>query len=340
MHVVPESMKRPTKERLPSEKFFKWYNKGVTAIQLACFLYAISALTGSAGKTFETDMWGFRALKLNLVLATKTANCTLNTTINIGAYRHIPYQNSAKNLVYDLAQLAYVSKVLVVMMAATVFISAINRLLFDLNVHKFQQYDFILRKDLLTLVDIAAHIITLVQAADADGKSSSLRDYFTHCEITSENSLPYVSPYAEVYFAMSLGLFSHVAAMTLLIYNGHRKDLPLRVIPVPDLKALRAASAELEGMELHAAGDSAEDRAPTSQEPAAHSAVAGSREVLIQQRTPRRRRSHHHSSDHPYDNGPVHSQQEPLGGSSAYPVRTQTETNRGAVSGRGNAPEL
>jgi hypothetical protein len=220
-------------------------------VQLGCFLFAVSSLSVSADKTFENDMWGYRVPKLDVVLEAKTFNHTYVVSADFGNSRDIPWEINGNTVVYLLAQLAYTSKFVIVVAAIAVFLGAINRVLFDLNIFRLQQHYLIIRKDLLTCLDCLVLILGLILLAEADRLSAPLRDFFEDAGLSNENTIPYVAPYVELYFAFTIGLASHVVTAFLHLYNAQRKDLPVVALVVPDVKFAKAQlAAETEELEL------------------------------------------------------------------------------------------
>ena len=241
MHVVPEALKRPNKQRLGSEKMLKWLNKIVLAIQLGCVLYAIASLSVANDKTFTNDIWGTSKLKLNLVVEVRTSNCTWNNTMTYGPFKNIPDQVGPENLLWRLSQLAYSTKTMIGVACFGLFVGIVNRILFDLNMHKFQHMDFIIRKDILTAIEVFTSIFVIIAATGVDSLSNVLKDYFQFCGITSDNTLPFNAPYGELYFGESLGLFSYVICAILHVYNGQRSDL---LPPQPSVEPSEVASID------------------------------------------------------------------------------------------------
>jgi len=211
MHIQPEELKRPMKDRTSVEKAFKWINKIITAIQLGCLLLAIANVTISTGKTIDSDMWGInQGISIKGTITNKLVNCTLSRSSTIGASTGVSFVMSTANVYIYLAQLMYDLKAMISVTALCIFLGAINKLLFDLNTFKFTYGEITFRKDLISTVDVLSHILGIVLVAGVANSASDLKAYFEACGVVGQNSLPYTPPFPEIYVALSFGLAGHL----------------------------------------------------------------------------------------------------------------------------------
>lgn len=228
MHILPEALKRPSDDRLESERAFKWVNRLLIFLQLGCILYAISVTNIAAQKTFDSSIWESRQLRLDVVVQGKTVNCTEPITASLGAFTDISVNMSKYNFLYFLAEFTYSVKFVIIINCVVVCAGAFNKVLFDLNIFKFQHVYLVIRKDLLTSLEVMMLVTNLVGLTGIDADAGRLRTYLEACGVENQNTLPYAAPYAELYVSVIATLVFHGVCALLHVYNSRRDDLQPR----------------------------------------------------------------------------------------------------------------
>ena len=248
MHLLGEDQKRGRKNRSPPERIFKWVNSLVMTVQLACFLITVAQVSIASSKTFSTDFFFPSEFGLKIALSTKTENCTVPITED-SFYSDIPVALSSYNRDYRLARLAYRVRRVIAFSGVMLAMSGFNRLLYDLNIYAFKYHYLVLRKGVVTLLEIMFIIITLVSCIAPQHDAKILRDYFKNCGVVNRNYLPHTIPFVALYISIGVTLTAHGVSFLILLINGTKKG------PKPTSAAAPALSAERELSEANPPGE-------------------------------------------------------------------------------------
>lgn len=223
MHLVGDDQRRHRKDRTSAEKFFKRANTFIVAIQLACFLIAISQISIAANKTFKGSMFFPRKFELERILDNKTGNCSLTIVDTYFSMRNVNVTVHTNNRGYFFARLAYGLRTVIGVNAATIVVGGANKLIMDLNKYEFHYHQLVIHKEVLTTIEIVLLCYNLYVLADTEMWASILRAFLDHCGVEADTSVPYVVPVFALYFAVSFALFCHVLTFVIHVVNATKK---------------------------------------------------------------------------------------------------------------------
>ncbi|KAJ9464085.1 hypothetical protein DIPPA_13268 [Diplonema papillatum] len=216
----------PAGLRLKSEKYFKTVNLILGIGSLACVLIAAGEL--ERGPDTMTNFWGVGSTtvfkeKLRLTLD----NCVLATNVDIGSY-DVRY-NMTVNTALPLAALsATVIKRAILISAAAVVLSLVNKILFNYNVHQLRFYSFVVSKAYLMLLEFLFTIWALADLVSSQGLAQELTDYLDFCSGNSDTPAHVFTapPFIPLYVAFSVLLLGHCVTAGILLSHSARRVPP------------------------------------------------------------------------------------------------------------------
>lgn len=221
MFVVGEDQKRPDKGRTKSETAFKYLNNCVLLVQLATFLTVATLCTIAAGKTFEdTNFWfGGQQLKLAETIDAKTINCTGNVSVAYGGWNAYDQVISRDDFLYRLAYFTGQMRFTLICNGIALGIGAFNKVLMEMNIMEFRYKSLIIRKEIVTTVEIMILCLCIFLQSQVELDASVLRDYWKDCGLTAETALPFQPPLIALYLGLIWTLIVHVLSWIMLGYH-------------------------------------------------------------------------------------------------------------------------
>jgi hypothetical protein len=230
MHILPYKQRRSLKHRSSGEQALKWVNIVVAGVQLACFIIVITQINSGARLTFDNDMWNDDPIALTVSLQAKLSNCSSTQTIELSGFTGIPATFSEDNFFYYMAYMMREIKFAVVVNAFATVLGWVNKVLFNLNFYETRHKHIILRKDILTTLEIMFLVFGILATNDASGWAGYLTEHLKHCGLVEKSYLPYVPPLVAFFVCQSITLAMHVLCMAAHVYNAYNEKIALAPI--------------------------------------------------------------------------------------------------------------
>jgi hypothetical protein len=220
MHLVGDDQRRPRKERTTAERMFKRINSVILALQFTCLLIAMATAFIAGGNTFSGDMWFGTEYGLELVLQTKTENCSYATRDERWGYLSTPMAITSANQGLFFVTLASSVRSEMITAFLAFIVGAINKLIYDLNVFEKDIKRMTLHKECLSVIELVFLGMTINSNSGLETKAAPLRPYLKHCGITNERSLPFHAPFVTLYVSSAVVLFMHAVTLCLMVSNA------------------------------------------------------------------------------------------------------------------------
>lgn len=220
------------------EKIFRIVNKALWAVQLSLAMIGIVLLVLAAEDMFtESPLAAGASLSLNSKYTSVFNNCSSTSTTDTYLLKSVPFTIDGGNVRFLLG--LYSSKVIaaIVLAAVSVAVSLCNRILYDLNVFFFRYKFLIIRKDILSTVDIILLCGSIAANSIAHDFAAPLRNHVEHCtskfnagiiasssspstpQISTGGARSYLAPenFIPMYLAACFSLLLYVIEFILLI---------------------------------------------------------------------------------------------------------------------------
>ena len=202
------------------ENFFRIVNKAVWAVQLSCALIGMILLVIAAEEMFtESPMAIGARLTLTANFRAMFANCTTVTSVDTFLLEAVPFRIDDGNVEFLLA--LYANKVLtaIVVAAFAVIVSLVNKVLYDFNLFFLRKEYLIVRKDVVSAVELMLLCGSIGANANAHDFAAPLLHHVAVCgrgTVTSSKNFLKPSNFAPLYVAACLPLFVHFVCFCLL----------------------------------------------------------------------------------------------------------------------------
>ncbi|CCW66367.1 unnamed protein product [Phytomonas sp. Hart1] len=229
MQVVSDSQRRPSKGRLKIEKRIIDFVHLCTSAQLVMIFYFIVKLFLAVNCTFDHSIFITNEFALNPVLKYKTKSCTYSTVRDFNAFNGITLTLDASNVDIIFADHVFEMKSILILSLLTVFFGILNRIFIDINFFSLKIRNMDLQKDIFSATELLLLTYLVQSTYFSRSRSSLLRDYLSHCGVTSMKYLPWVSVNG-LFIVASVGYLTYL--ITLIIYL--RNTLPKYGIMTPD----------------------------------------------------------------------------------------------------------
>ena len=226
MHILGADQRRPRKDRSNAEKALQRLNTIVVAIQLACLLIVVAQLSMAAGKSFNSNFFGLSQYSVSDKALLNTT-CELVTTTTSNQFSSYGIVLSYLNIPWMLSKNVNDVRTCLAANAVLIAIGAINKLFFDFNAHQFRYHHLIFRKEVFTVWEMLALVVSFVTTKSVERNGNLIAQYLVECGNSNGNAYVYISPFVPIYISLSILTAAHFVTILLALKNmlkKHPKD--------------------------------------------------------------------------------------------------------------------
>jgi hypothetical protein len=232
MHILGPDQRRPRKDRSTAEKAFQRLNTIVVAVQLACLLIVVAQITMNSGKTFNSNFFGVSEYQV-LDPALLNTTCVLESVTSGSQFTDYKLVLSYKNIPWMLSKNVNDVRTCIAANSVLIVLGAINKLFFDFNAHEFRYHHFVFRKEVLTVWEMLALIVSYVTTKSIERNASIISRYLIACGNNNGNAYVSNIPFVPIFISLAIVTFVHFVSILIALKNmlrRHPKDDMVREV--------------------------------------------------------------------------------------------------------------
>lgn len=219
MHLVSHYLQRPSRNRLPSERFVIVLNDICFIVQSVAILVHVVFVINAFRQTLVHGIISSRPFLLQEFILVKTHMCNLTVTENMYAFRNVTMVINQESLTPIAADLAIEMRLSIFIGLLTLGLSRVNKNFVETNVFViFSFRNVVIWKDVLSALELAFTGYIFQCALATDVPRRLLRKYFEACGIQRRVTAPFLNV-AGLYVFAGVGFFAYAVSFAFYLWH-------------------------------------------------------------------------------------------------------------------------